>query len=304
MSAAVITSILVLGTAGCGGSSDDSDGKPNIAVVIPNPGNPYWGDVLEGAESAAEASKDANVSFTTSTREDPTELLLKIENALASQPDALAVVPQYPEELESIIARTIEGGTPVVMIDTPVENVDASFVGTDNVKGGRVAGEYVAENLKSGGTAAIIHCVPGITTSDERVEGFEETLEGTGIEIVAVLDGKCELEKGREKMENILTAHPDLGAVFSVSDSQTLGALQAVDESNRPIIVSYDAQEEMLEALGEGKLDGDVAQFPVKMGEQGVELAIEAALGKEIPATTDTGVELVTKENLASFSGN
>ncbi len=300
---AVSTGLLLvavsIGAMACG-NSDSSGASKRVAVVLANPGNPYWGEVAKGAEQAkAAAPRDVDVSITATARDlAAEELFAKVEDAIATNPDALAVVPELPEEITSVLRRALDEGIPVVTIDTPVVDIEeTAFVGTDNVEGGRVAGEYVAERLSPGDTVGILHAYPGVTTSDQRVQGFKEALEGTGIRVVTTIDARGDLAKARAAMEDIQTAHPDIDAIFSVSDGQTLGALQALSADDRPIFVSFDAQPDAVKQIVAGKLDATVAQFPDRMGKLGVEAAIQLAQGRTVPKTVDTGVELVTDDN-------
>jgi len=105
-------------------------------------------------------------------------------------------------------------------------------------------------------------------------------------------------------MENILTTHPDLKAVFATNDQMALGAVEAVaarNSSGKVVVVGVDATKEAIIAIQKGSLSADVAMHPEALGRGAVETAIKAARGEPVNKVIDTGETLVTKENAAEF---
>jgi ribose transport system substrate-binding protein len=125
-----------------------------------------------------------------------------------------------------------------------------------------------------------------------------------GIEIVTVQPANSERALGMSVMENILTTHPDLKAVFATNDQMALGAVEAVAARNstgKVAVIGVDATREAVAAVQQGRLAADVAMHPEALGRGTVEAAITAARGEPVNRIIDTGETLVTKENAAEF---
>jgi ribose transport system substrate-binding protein len=303
--AVVVAGAIPLVVAACGNSDESSgaakSGEGDVAVVLPNVSHPFWGQMKVGVDDAAANASDVNVKVIAGSRDlAPEEIVTQVQDALVTSPDVL-LLGHTPEELKPVLRQALEDGVKVVAMNTPVEGVDiTSYVGVSNSESGKAAGEYLAGRLSAGDTVAIMHCLAGNDATDERVAAFEDAIEGTGIKVVATLDAKCDLEKGRAVMEDLLTSHSDLDAMYSVSDDQTLGALQAVEADDRPIIVSIGPYPDAIEQIP-GKLDADISIGPYEMGEEGTKTAIAVAKGEQVEKTIDTGVEVITEENASEF---
>jgi ribose transport system substrate-binding protein len=105
-------------------------------------------------------------------------------------------------------------------------------------------------------------------------------------------------------MENYLTSHPDLQAVFATNDQMALGAVEAIAAhkmTGKVAVVGVDATSEAVRAVEAGKLAGDVAMHPEVLGRDSVEAAYRAAKHQPVDNRIDTGETLVTKENAAQF---
>jgi ABC-type sugar transport system substrate-binding protein len=290
----------------CGGGGGSS-GESKIAVIVPYPGDPYWGAIADGATAEAKRLGNVDLVLGGATKDYATDQMLsKIEDAQTQGAEAIAVVPETPDEFLPTLERVANDGIPVIAIDTPIPafKQQTAFVGTDNEGGGRKAGEYMKQLLPNGGEVGVLHCYPGTEALDRRVAGFEEAIEGSGLEVVSTLDAKCDPERGRALTEDMLTAHPQLAGIFSGADPNALGAVQAIKaagKQNDVVLVSFDGTPDGIKAVQNGEIAGDVAQFPVRMGEDAVSTAVAAAQGDQVPKVVDTGAKLITKANAAQF---
>ena len=137
------------------------------------------------------------------------------------------------------------------------------------------------------------------------VAGFREAITSApGIECVTIQPANSERAMGMSVMENILTTHPDLKAVFATNDQMALGAVEAVAARNstgRVSVVGVDATKEAVAAVQKGDLAADVAMHPEALGRGAVEAAIKAARREPVNKIINTGETLVTKENAAEF---
>lgn len=288
----------------------DGDGEGvTVGFVVKALDQEFWLTVEEGAQSAA--AEDDSVELLLDGATDETaveEQLALIEDMVTRGVDALAVAPLAPEQAQPTLQRAVDQGIPVLLVDTDIPEWDGklTFIGTDNTTAGEAAGEYIVEQLGGEGTAAILEGVPGNTTTDSRAEGAGNVLEEAGVDVVAQLPANSDRAEGRSVTEDILTANPEVDALFAANDQMALGALEALEAAGREgddvVVVGFDGTSEAAEAILEGRMDASVAQMTALMGETGVEEAAAAARGEDVEARIDTGYEMVTEENAEEYT--
>ncbi len=189
--------------------------------------------------------------------------------------------------------------------DIPGWTGKSSVVATDNLAGGKLAGNWLAERLKPGATVGILQGRLGNPSLDDRVKGMKETL-GSAAKIVAEPATDCDQTKGLNAAQDMLTANPNISAIYGACGPPIVGALQAIKAAGKKpgdiIVVGFDASADEVIAIKAGDQGASVAQFPAKMGSLGIETAVAVARGQTVAANVDTGTEMVTKENSANFS--
>ncbi|WP_144551381.1 sugar ABC transporter substrate-binding protein [Peribacillus simplex] len=278
-----------------------SDGNLKIGVVLKQLNTEYWKIVMAGAEDAAK-ELGAEVDFLGPQAETQYEQQIKmIEDQIATGVNALVVAPSQPDSVIPALNNADQSGIPVVLVDTDADFQDkVSFVGTGNLKAGQLAGKHIAELLKDGDKVAILRGQMGSQTFDERVNGFQEALADKDIEFI-VQDAQHDREKSVNIMENILTANPDIKAVYATSDEMALGAAKALankGKQNIPLI-GFDGTPNGLAALQDGDMVANVAQDPYNMGFQAIEAAVKAVKGEKVEKRMDSGAKVITEENVA-----
>lgn len=228
-----------------------------------------------------------------------------IEEFTKQKLDAIAITPSSPN-VQTALDKAVAAGIKVVLLDNdlPGWSGKASVVATDNLAGGKLAGAWLAEHLPAGASVAILQGRLGNPSLDERVAGMKTGLGGKA-NVVAEVVTDCDETKGRNATQDILAEHPDIAAVYGACGPPVigaLGALKAAGRQARVTLVGFDALAGELTAIAAGEQAGSVAQFPAKMGSMGAEAAVDAVRGKQLAARIDTGTEMVTKANVASFS--
>lgn len=285
--------------AGAGGKA------VNVAVVVKSVTSDYWKTVGKGVEQASQGDPSITTSFQGANEETDIEGQIRVLEAAISQGvSALAVAPSQADQVQPTLQKAVDAGIPVVLIDTDIPGftAKAAFVGTDNKLGGQLAGEYIAKQLNNSGNIAIIRGAAGDPVHNLREEGAKAALEAAGIKVVAVQPADSDRAKGQSVAENILTANPDIKAIYATNDEMALGAAQAAQAAGKQlIIIGFDASPDALTAIEGGQLAGSIAQFPDKIGQLGAETAAKVARGESVEKFVNTGVELVTKENLSTF---
>ena len=143
-----------------------------------------------------------------------------------------------------------------------------------------------------------------IAPGRDRFKGSHDTLTACGMNIVAEQTAEWDTAKGMSVTENIITAHPNLKALFASNDNMAMGAIEALKSAkmlDKVMVVGFDGNPEAAEAILRGDMAVSVAQRPTNMGIIGVESVNKLVKGETIPEVVDTGAELVTKENAEQY---
>jgi ABC-type sugar transport system substrate-binding protein len=315
-----VGAVLALAVAGCGSGDDGGGGggspaktragaKPvRVAVVMPSLDNDFYIAEKAGAEAEAKQQPGADVSISAGReRSSVDDITGAIDDAIAKGVDAIAVNGSDDAPLIPALKRVIAAKIPLVLFDAPADQLKgeyATYVGTDNAAGGRAAGAWLREHLPGGGDVGLLLCVAGHPVTTARVKGFEHAA-GKRFKVVAQGDAQCDREKGRTVMEDMISAHPRLDAIFSTSDSQTPGALAALQAAHiDPMFVSFDAQPASVKAIEAGHiLDADSGWSGRTIGAEAVKAAVKAARGEKLPPAHIIPVTVVDKSNAASWKG-
>ncbi|MEP6875199.1 MAG: sugar ABC transporter substrate-binding protein [Burkholderiales bacterium] len=305
--AAAAAATIALSLTGCstpattGGGSDD--GVLTIGLITKFPVDFY--DVMVDAAKAWDADEaGAEVIFAQgkSGTDDEGEIAA-IQSMVTQGVDAIAITPTSPN-VAGELQKAVDAGIPVILIDNDIPDWDGktAVVATDNFAGGQLAGTWLKDNLPAGAKLAVLQGVLGNPSLDDRVKGMLDTL-GDAAAVVATTPTDCDQTKGLNAGQDVLTANPDLTAIYSACGPPLIGALEAVKSAGREglITVGFDASSDEVKAIIAGTESASVAQFPAKMGSLGVQAAFDAASGKKVDANIDTGTEMVTKDNAADF---
>ena len=280
--------------------------KPlNIAVIVKAVTSDYWKTVGAGVEAAMKTDPSITASFLGPNEETDIEGQIRIiESQIASKVDAIAVAPSQADQVQPTLEKAVAAGIPVILIDTDITGFTnkAAFVGTDNKLGGQLGGEFIVKALTAGDEVAIIRGAAGDPVHNQREDGAKEAMEAAGLTVVAVQPADSDRAKGQTVAENLLTANPNLKAIFATNDEMALGAANAAKAAGKTlVIVGFDASPDALQAIADGTLSGSIAQFAAKIGELGTLTAAQVARGEAVEAFVNTGVEVVSKDNVDKF---
>ena len=272
------------------------DVKLGLAVSTLN--NPFFVDLKDGAESMAE---EMGVEIlTVDAQDDAASQLSSVEDLLIKQIDVLIVNPVDGNAVVSAITAANDAGVPVITVDRGAEGGDVvSHIASDNVAGGEMAGDFIAEQLGEEGKVVELQGIPGTSAARDRGEGFNKAMDKySGMEVIARQPAGFDRAEGMTVMENILQGNPEIDAVFAHNDNMALGAMEAIAAAGRSdeiMIVGFDAIDDAREAVKEGEMAATVAQKPSLMGEMAVETAIKVANGEEVDEYTPVPLELITE---------
>jgi len=226
-----------------------------------------------------------------------------IQSFVSQGVKAIAITPTSPN-VKGELQKAVDKGIKVVLIDNDIPGWTgkSALVATNNLAGGVLAGQFIKSHVKAGAKIAILEGVLGNPSLADRVTGMLKGL-GSGYTIVSKLPTDCDQTKGLAAAQDILTAHPDVQAIYGACGPPISGALQALKSANKKgiTVVGFDASPDEVKAIIAGTETGSIAQFPAKMGSLGISTAVDAAEGKTVSANVDTGTAVVTKDNAAQF---
>ncbi len=305
----IITLILF---SGCQRDEQTGNGVATIALVMKTANNPFFIDMERGAREAADKLGVELIVQSAEREVDVERQMQIIENLIQRQVNALCITPSGSKEIVPAIVKANKAKIPVLIVDTRVDETTlkeaggqiATFIGSDNFAGGKIAGKKIVESLGGRGKVAVLEGIPGHETGDARLGGFHEALkEQSGIEVIASQTANWERALGYNVFQNLLQSNPDIQALFACNDMMALGAVAAIAAAGKTgeiIVVGFDAIDDARSAIRKGEMHGSIAQFPAEMGRLAVEKAVDLLNGKTIADYIPTKIELVAKENLAT----
>ncbi len=289
----VLSLILLVGLS-AGAAAQDI--KIGLAVSTLN--NPFFVDLKDGAEAMAE---EMGVEIlTVDAQNDAAAQLSSVEDLLIKQIDVLIVNPVDGNAVVSAITAANDAGVPVITVDRAAEGGDVvSHIASDNVEGGKMAGEFIAKQLNKEGNVVELQGIPGTSAARDRGKGFNIVMDKyPNLKVIARQPAGFDRAEGMTVMENILQGNPDIDAVFAHNDNMALGAMEAISAAGRSdeiMIVGFDAIDDAVEAVKEGKMAATVAQRPTLMGEMAVETAVKVANGNKVEEYIPVPLELITE---------
>ena len=308
-----IISLFTLGIMGCGetgnsSSEQGSESKGTIGVSVLTLGNPFFNVIAEGVKE--EAAKHGYDVVVVDGDRDVQKQANQIDDFLTKGVVSIILNPCDRQSIGPAIEKANQAGVPVFTCDLKcvAEGAEVvSHVGSDNLQGGKLAGEAMMEALgNEGGKVLIVH-FPQANSCQLRVQGFEEVigrynhgLVAGRIEVVAQLDGGGVRDEGYKVTEDTLQAHPDLRGIFAINDPSGLGARAALEKAGKQdqvTIVAFDGQPEGKQAIKDGKIFADPIQFPDLIGKKTVQLMMDYFSGNVVAKEVLIPTELYRQED-------
>ncbi|WP_327183188.1 ABC transporter permease/substrate-binding protein [Streptomyces sp. NBC_01334] len=302
--AAVVTVAIVGATSFLHGGNSSS-ANPKVGLALSTLNNPFFVQIQSGAKAEA---KKLGVDLTvTDAQNDASQQANQLQNFTSSGLDSIIVNPVDSDAASNSVKAADKAKIPVIAVDRGVNKatVDA-LVASDNVAGGELAARTVAEKLGGTGKIVILQGQAGTSAARERAEGFAKGLKAyPGIKVLAQQPADFDRTKGLDVMSNLLQAHPDVQGVIAANDEMALGAIKALgSKAGKSVqVVGFDGTPDGLTAVKNGTLYASVAQQPSQLGKIAVDNALKALQGKKVEKTVKVPVKVVTKENVAGFSG-
>lgn len=308
----IATMVLAGAVIGCGGSTESvkTDGadagassEKYIAVVSKGWQHEFWKTVEQGAMKAGEEI-GVKVTFEGPDNETMVDKQIEmVENAITKKASAIMVAPLDSKALLPVIQKADEKGIPVLTFDSDIDSqIQKSFIATDNKAAGKIAAQETAKVIGGKGKVAIVAHNEGTSTAQQRRDGFKEEIEANhpDIEIVSIQYSDGDHAKALQKATDIMTANPDLNAIYATNEGAAIGVATAIKEKGKSgdiKVIGFDSSDQEIQFLKDGIIEGFVVQNPYNMGYLGVNAANDILDGKSVDKAIDTGATYVSMEN-------
>ncbi len=279
-------------------------GQRQIAVIPKGITHIFWESIRRGAEKAG-AEAGVKIFWNGPEREGNREMQIQIiEDFITQKVSGIVLAPIDNKALVPSVEKIYDKNVPCVIIDSGIDTDKyVSFVATDNYKGGVMAARRMGKILNGKGKIVVVKYAPGSASTMKREDGFINTIEKEfpEIEIVDSKYGLDTVETALQAAEDLLTKNTELDGIFACNESTSVGTLRALQSQKRAgkmKMIGFDAGGLLIEGVQGGFVDSLVVQNPYKMGYEGVRVLMASLDGKKVERRVDTGVMLVTRENL------
>ncbi|CAM5686414.1 ABC transporter permease/substrate-binding protein [Streptomyces purpurascens] len=302
--AAVVT-VAIVGATSFLHNGSSATSSPKMGLSLSTLNNPFFVQIRAGAQAEA---KKLGVDLTvTDAQNDASQQANQLQNFTSSGLGAIIVNPVDSDAASNSVKAADKADIPVIAVDRVVNNAKLdTLVASDNVAGGELAAKSIGEKLGGKGKIVILQGQAGTSAARERAQGFANGLKAyPDIQVVAQQPADFDRTKGLDVMSNLLQAHPDVQGVIAANDEMALGAIKALgSKAGKSVsVVGFDGTPDGLKAVEGGTLYASVAQQPSQLGKIAVDNALRALKGKKVEETVKVPVKVVTKENVAGFSG-
>ena len=211
----------------------------------------------------------------------------------------LIVNPVDSDAVSGAVQTAVDQGVRVISVDRVVNDVEIDCqIASDNVAGAEMATQYIVDTLGEGVKVAELQGILGASAAIDRGKGFHNIADEKLV-VEASQTANFDRTEGMTVMENILQAKSDIQAVFAANDEMALGAVEAIAGAGKDIlVVGFDATDDAVASIKEGKMAATIAQQPERIGATAVENALKLIKGETIPKSIPVEVELITKDNV------
>lgn len=309
---AAVATLSLVSACGRGGndSSSSSSGSSDVKIAIAtrNFTNPYWAALRDGAVDEGK-KQDVKVNVQAGSSEtDADGENAKISTLATQGYNCFGVVPVNATNVITPLVPVARKKTPILNLDTQIDPAASkkagvsykSFIGSDNLQAGKIAGKEMLTALGGKGKVAILQGIAGEQNGKNRDDGFTQTVNGK-LDIVQRTPADYEQDKGLQVTEAILKAHPDITGIFSANDTMGLGAAQAIKNAGKSgtiKVISVDGIQDALQAVKAGTLYGTITQYPYAEGQLAVQACIALHDGKTIPKRVVAPIAFIDKSNV------
>ncbi|MDR5584345.1 ribose ABC transporter substrate-binding protein RbsB [Paenibacillus larvae] len=269
---------------------DLKDIKIGLSVSTLN--NPFFVSLKDGV--VEEARKHGMETIVVDAQNDSAKQSNDVDDLMQKGVNVLLINPTDSASISTVVQSANSLGIPVITLDRSADQGDVkALVASDNVKGGKMAAEFIEKIVGKGAKVVELEGVAGASATRERGKGFHEVAD-QNLKVIAKQTADFDRTKGLNVMENLLQANPDVQAVFAHNDEMALGAIEAIKSSGKDIpVVGFDGNDDAMKSIKEGKLTATVAQQPEWIGQLAVQAVYDVLQGRTVEKTIPAPLKLV-----------
>ncbi len=290
-----------------------ADKDITIALVPGLTTDAFYITMNRGAQAAADAL-GVELVFQGAPDFNPVLQVPVLDAVIARKPDAILIAPTDKTQLVEPLRKAHDEGIAVLTVDTFIgtgvyqtgagdADFPLSYIASDNVLGGRMAARALAKAIGGEGAVYVSNVKPGISTTDQREEGFKlEMAENfPGVTVLETQFNENDANKAAAQLQGVLAREPGLKGVFGANLFSALGAgtgVQQAGETGKVKVVAFDAPASIVDNLKTGLVDVAIAQHPAEIGYYGVVSAYAHLTGNSIPVSIGTGFTVMDAANI------
>jgi ribose transport system substrate-binding protein len=304
--------LALVGVAAGGAPPAAAQDQCTIALIPGLTTDAFYITMRKGAEMAAKAV-GCDLLFQGAPEFNPTLQVPVLQAVIARQPDAILIAPTDKQQLIAPLQQAHDAGIPVLTVDTFIDDgkyqnatgpgdFPLSYIATDNVLGGFLAGLALAKQIGETGKVYVSNVKPGISTTDQREEGFKAAMQNfPGITVLDTQFNDNDANKAASQVQAVYARNNDLAGVFGANLFSAIGAadgVKALGQTGKVRVVAFDAPTRIVDDLKSGLIDLAVAQHPAEIGFFGVMSAYAVINEQSVPPQIGTGATIMTKDNI------
>lgn len=284
-------------------ASTGSGGSKTVGLALSTLNNPFFVTLRDGAQ--AKAQELGLTLEVADGQDDLAKQVSQVEDFITKKVAVIIVNPVDSDGIVPAVKKANDANIPVITVDRAANGgTVASHIASDNVAGAKSACDYLIKQVGSGNIVQL-EGIAGTSAARDRGQGCKDAIDAqSAAKLLASQTADFDRAKGLNVMQNLLQANPDVNGVFAQNDEMALGAVQAIEaagKSGQITVVGFDAVDDALTAIKDGKMAATIAQQPKLMGETALTTAKEIVDGKSVGASQPVEVKLVTKDNVADF---
>jgi ribose transport system substrate-binding protein len=302
---------MALGLQGLPGPAAAQD-TCTIALIPGLTTDAFYITMRKGAEMAAKAV-GCELLFQGAPDFNPVTQVPVLQAVIARDPDAILIAPTDKQQLIAPLQQAADAGIPVITVDTFIDDgkyqngtgpgdFPLSYIATDNVLGGFLAGLALARQIGEKGKVYVSNVKPGISTTDQREEGFKAAMANfSGVTVLDTQFNDNDANKAASQVQAVFARNGDLAGVFGANLFSAIGAadgVKALGKTGEIRVVAFDAPTRIVDDLKSGLIDLAVAQHPAEIGYYGVMTAFAVINDQSVPPQIGTGATIMTKDNI------
>ncbi|WP_226692933.1 MULTISPECIES: ribose ABC transporter substrate-binding protein RbsB [Rodentibacter] len=286
-----LTSAVLFGLA----ISNTTAAQETIALAVSTLDNPFFVTLKDGAQKKADELGYKLVVL--DSQNDPAKELANVEDLTVRGAKVLLINPTDSEAVGNAVAIANRNNIPVITLDRgATKGKVVSHIASDNVAGGKMAGDFIAQKLGEGAKVIQLEGIAGTSAARERGEGFKQAIDVHKFNVLASQPADFDRTKGLNVTENLLTSKADVQAIFAQNDEMALGALRAIKAANKNVIVvGFDGTEDGVKAVKSGKMTATIAQQPDLIGSLGVVTADKVLKGEKVEAKIPVDLKVISE---------